>query len=351
MEKFWLPLTLIIIALLTSIFGIIKDVLPKLFPSWLMYITVGITAVGALLQFYQDYQGLQAQNKVTELSSGIEPVADAPKKALTPNDQRIYAAVKKDVKRFREAPVKLFLAPSIGADTFYKLALVQFNQQNFADAEVNLTYALKLDSEHKDSYNLLLQLYQTEAMHLLQKGDYQGAEKRLVKADHLLGNMPQGIDNRTVALIGYVYKSLGQVYQKSDADRAARYWKQAKQVFKSALTINDEDPNALNGLGNILYFQDQYLDALARHKEALERAPNYTAAANDAALVCEALMCQSFTQQKDSDADKWRLEAITFWEKAIQLCRSDPLFEPTYPSSVGRRVEILSEGRPSEICK
>lgn len=224
MGKFWLPLTLIIIALLTSIFGIIKDVLPpKLFPSWLMYITVGITAVGALLQFYQDYQGLRAQDKVTGLSSGIEPVTDAPKKVLTPNEQRIYAAIKNDIEQFRKAPVKLFLAPSIDADTFYKLALVQFNQQSFVDAEVNLKYALKLDSEHKDSYNLLLQLYQTEAMHLLQKGDYEGAEKRLVKADDLLGKMPQGIDNRTVALIGYVYKSLGQVYEKSDADRAARY--------------------------------------------------------------------------------------------------------------------------------
>lgn len=352
MEKFWLPLTLIIIALLTSIFGIAKDVLPrKLFPSWLMYLMVGITAIGAVLQFYQAYQGLRAQNMVGELSAGIEPVADAPRKTFTTNEQRIYAEVKNEVERFRKAPVKLFLAPAIDADTLYKLALIQFNQRNFIDVEVNLKYALKLDSEHKDSYNLLLQLYQTEAMHSLQKGDYEDAEEHLRNADRLLGKMPQGIDNKTVALIGYVYKSLGQVYAKSDADRSRQYWAQAKEVFKSALALNEKDPNTLNGLGNIFYFQQQYPEALARHKEALLQAPNYTAAANDAALVCEALMCQSLAQQKDGDVDAWRREAISFWEKAIQLSPSDPLFEPSYPSSVSHRVDMLREGRTSNICK
>lgn len=352
MGKFWLPFTLIIIALLTSILGIFKDLLkPKLFPAWLLYVTAGLTAVGAVLQFYQDYQGLRAQENVGELSIGIEPIADAPMKSFTPNEQRIYAEVKKDVERFHKAPVKLFLAPSIDANTLYKWALVQFNQRNFADAEVNLKYALKLDKEHKESYNLLLQLYQTEAMHFLQKGDYEGAEERLEKADRLLGDMPQGIDNKTVALIGYVYKSLGQVYAKSDSDRARRYWSQAEQVFKSALTLNENDPNALNGLGNILYFQGRYPEALAKHKEALSQAPNYTAAANDAALVSEALMCQSLAQQKNSDADTWRREAISFWEKAIQLSPNEPLFEPTYPVSIRHRVEKLRQGSASDICK
>ncbi len=188
-------------------------------------------------------------------------------------------------------------------------------------------------------------------MHSLQKGDYEGAEEWLEKADRLLGDMPQGIDNKTIALIGYVYKSLGQVYAKSDSDRAMRYWSQAEQAFKSALTFNEKDPSALNGLGNILYFQGRYPEALAKHKEALSQAPNYAAAANDAAIVCEALMCQSLAQQKNSDADTWRREAISFWGKAIQLSPNDPLFEPTYPVSISHRVDMLREGRTSDICK
>jgi tetratricopeptide (TPR) repeat protein len=352
MEKFWLPFALVVIALLTSILGIIKDVLPpELFPRWLMYGMAGIAALGAVLQFFQGYQGLRAQSNVVEISAGIKPIADAPEKVLTSDEQRVYNDVEEAVERYRKAPVKLFFAPAIDAGTLYKLALIQFNQRKFAAAEENLKYALKLDSDHTDSYNLLLQLYQTEAMQLLQKQDYKEAEALLKNADRLLEKKPQGIDSKTVVLIGYVYKSLGQVYAKSNMDLARQYWTQAKQMFSTALVLNQEDPSALNGLGNILYFEEKYQEALEKHSKALMLAPNYTAAANDAALVCEALMCQSLNQEGGNAADQWRREAISFWEKAIQLSGSDPLFEPTYSTNIRYRVGRLREGQTSSICK
>ena len=348
-----LSLTLIIITFFLAIFGLIEKVVPPdLFPRWATYTLILITAIAAGLTLYRDLQQLLSTGKeLGGLATGIEPSADAPKKNFTPNQQQIYAEVRNNIEQFRGSPVRSFFATSTIADMSYKLALIQFNQRNFLDAEVNLRYALKLDSEHKDSYNLLLQLYQTEAMQFLQKGDYEGAEGRLKSADDLLEKIPQGIDNKTIALIGYLYKSLGQVYAKSDMDRAKRYWEQAEKTFKLALDLNENDPNAINGLGNILYFQGQYLKALEKHKEALRLASNYTSAANDAALVSEALMCQSLVQQKDSEVDKWRLEAISFWDKALQLSPSDPLFNQSYVYSISYRVNTLQKGRISEICK
>ncbi len=351
MGKFWLPLVLIVIALLTSVLGIVKELLPaKLFPPLLLYLTVGLTAIGSALQFYQDYQGLVSKNKASELSAGIEPIAGALPKTFTSKESSAYAEVKDSVERFRKSPLKLFIAPSIDADTLYSLSLIAFNQRNFADAEINLEYALKLNSEHKESYNLLLQLYQTQAMHFLQKGNYEDAEARLKKAEHLFEYFPEGIDGRTVALIGYVYKSLGQVYSSSDIDRARQYWSQAEKVFKSALALNEHDASALNGLGNIYYFQNRYQEAFALHKDALSRAPNYTAAANDAALTSEALMCKALSTEKNKDADMWREEAILFWEKAILLSSKDPQFEPEYASWIIRRVNELKRGN-TYICK
>ena len=350
MEKFWLPLIILVITLLIAFFGIVKEILPsKLYRSWPMYIMVLMMGVGALLQFYQGYRGLYAQNKTSELAADIEPGAD--KKPLTPNEQQIYAELGNIAKQFREAPVKLFVTPSVGVDTLYKLALIQFNQRNYADAEMNLRYALELDSEHKDSYNLLLQLYQTEAMHFLHKGDYKSAGERLKSASYLLEKKPQGIDDKTVVLIGYLYKTLGQVNARSDVGRAKRYWKDAEQAFKFALLLNEKNPDAINGLGNILQFQGEYLKALEKHKEALRLAPNYTAAANDAGLASRALMCQSLAQQKDNEADKWRREAISFWERAIQLSQTDPGFESSYASSMSYHVNRLREDRISDICK
>lgn len=123
-------------------------------------------------------------------------------------------------------------------------------------------------------------------------------------------------------LLGYLYKSLGQVYKKQDLNLSEQYWQRVGEIFEMVLTREPENAGALNGLGNVLYHNGNFTVALEKHQAALKLTPNYTAAANDAALVCEALM-----KQEPEKVDIWRHQAIDYWELALELSIKDPQFD------------------------
>lgn len=332
----WLSVTLIVIALIINLLGVFKDAfLPKKTPRWFFFAMAILPILGAMLQIYQDAKGQQIAKGATSLAAGITPQSDP--KPLTPEEQELLVNLIRDVSSVQPGESRLFVAPYVSSKTFYDLGLVAFNQRDFVQAEEYLKAALKADGNNISAFNLLLQLYQSAAMNHLQDGEIEAAELSLKKAAQLKDNAPPGIDLRTVTLIGYLYKSLGQVYEKSNPQLSEEYWEEAGKIFEEVLISEEKDPGALNGMGNVLFHKRRFREALKKHERALEVAPNYTAAANDAAIVCEHLMEQDLSRREE-----WKTKAIGFWELAVRLSKDDPQFPPEYPLRIRDRILWLS---------
>jgi len=331
----WVSGTLLVVALAASVLAIAKDVLPQV-PTWFAYVTAAVTLSAAVLQFIQDYRGRNIGTSVAVLAEGVSANTSAPTKTLTSEDQRLYASLKEDSKRFREAKIKLFFSPSLDAGALYRLGLLAFNQRDPIEAEKNLKYALELDPTYTDAFNLLLQLYQSQAMNRLQGGDYESARQYLEEAQRLVAETDIDGDIRTVTLLGYAHKSFGQVYERSDRAAAERHWDEAGRIFERALARAPDDPNILNGIGNVLHHRGEFSKALANHEAALATAPNYTAAANDAAIVCEALM-----KQDPEQAATWKDKACNYWQQALALSVHDPQFNDSYRAQIRAHSSAL----------
>lgn len=321
----WLSWTLIIIALLTTLLGVAKDVFPAV-PKWLILITAAVTACGGILQFYQNIQGQIFAEETESATKGIAASSDAPQKVLTDAEQVLYENLKEDASRFRASKIKLFFSPSIDAGALYRLGLLAFNQRDPVEAERNLKYALQLDPGHIKAFNLLLQLYQSEAMKSLMYRDYDEAEKYLNEAQRLVADSAIEGDIGTMTRLGAVYKSLGQVYEgRGNRTEAERYWQQAGRVFERLLERAPNDPSILVGIGNVLHHKGKLKEALQKYETALAAAPNYTAAANDAAIVCTNLMREDSEQKT-----QWQQKACGYWKKALSLSVRDPQFDEKY---------------------
>ncbi len=329
----WLNWVLIVVALATTLLGVAKDILPNV-PKVLMLITAVVTVAGAVLKFYQDARGQSLSNQTTMLAENVPASPDAPSKVLSNDHQRLYANIKEEAKRFRRSKIKLFFSPSIDAGTLYRLGLLAFNQRDPTEAEINLKYALELDPDHTDAFNLLLQLYQSEAMKRLQRGEYDQVEEYMQEAQRLVADSAIEGDLRTMTLLGAVYKTLGQVYERRGKQAVAeQYWKQAGEIFTQLHARAPEDPSILVGLGNFLDHQREFHAALGRYEAALDAAPKYTAAANDAAIACMKLM-----QQDSEQMAQWQEKACAYWQKAISLSKHDPQFDDNYRAVARRQM-------------
>lgn len=232
---------------------------------------------------------------------------------------------------------KLFVAPDVSSSTFYNLGLLSFNQRDFVQSEKYLDAALKADKNNVAAINLLLQLYQSAAMNHLNDSEIEASESALKKAEKLMDNLPTGVNLQTLTLLAYVYKSLGQLYEKTDSLLSEQHWDKAGKIFETVLISNKNDPGALNGMGNVFHHKQKFSEALEKYKEALEVALNYTAAANDAAIVCEDLMKHDSTQK-----EAWKTRAIEYWKLAMKLSKDDPQFPPEYGVKVSNRIHWLS---------
>ncbi len=336
-SNIWLSVTLIFVTLIVTVLGVSKDIIPeKKVPSWLIILTATLTGVGGLLQGYQDYKGLDFSRKASNLSEGISETVEAPQKSLTGEEEQIYANLKKEADHFRSSQIKLFFSPSLSSEFLYKLGLLAFNQRDHAEAEKNLKYALELDENNVKAFNLLLQLYQSTAMMRIDQRDLQQAETYLREAERLISEFPTKGDLKTITLLGYLYKSLGQVYEKTNPTLSEQYWQRAGEVFEMVLAREPESAGALNGLGNVLDHNGNPVVALEKYQAALKLIPSYTAAANDAAIACEALM-----KKEPEKVNIWRQKAIDYWELVLELSENDPQFDQEYRERVRRRIEYL----------
>ena len=103
--------------------------------------------------------------------------------------------------------------------------------------------------------------------------------------DRALASFPD--DPNFHALKGYAAKD---VYQSSKqvlpTERRQAYLAMARQSFENALTIDPDNANAHNGMGNVLFFEGKFEEAIKQHTIALKLANGkYPAAEHDKRLV------------------------------------------------------------------
>jgi tetratricopeptide (TPR) repeat protein len=335
MKNIWLSIALILIALVTSLLGVFKDAfLSGRVPRWVFFTMAILPIMAAALQIYQDVASQKLQKGAHRLISDITPQSDP--LLLSTEQQELLMSITNKISKVQPGKSKLFVAPNVSSNTFYNLGLIFFNQRDFVQSEKYLSAALKADKNNVAAVNLLLLLYQSSAMNHLNDGEIEGAESSLKKAEKLMDNLPAKVNLKTLTLLAYVYKSLGQLHERTDHLLSEQHWDKAEKIFETVLISNKKDPSALNGIGNVFHHKRKFNAALKKYKEALEVAPYYAAAANDAAIVCENLM-----KHDSSQKEAWKTKAIEYWKLAVKLSKDDPQFPPEYGVKVTNRIQWL----------
>jgi tetratricopeptide (TPR) repeat protein len=110
-------------------------------------------------------------------------------------------------------------------------------------------------------------------------------DDNLSAIDEALKSFPE--DANLHVLAGYAAKN---VFASSKGilspERRQLYLKRARHSFERALLLKPDDPGAVNGMGNVLFYERRFDEAIAHHKRALKLAGgNYPAAKHDLDLV------------------------------------------------------------------
>ena len=154
------------------------------------------------------------------------------------------------------------------------------------------------------------------------------------EAQRLVADSAVEGDLRTMTLLGAIYKTRGQVYERRGENEAAdQCWERAGDVFKRLNARAPDDPSIRVGVGNVLDHRRELEGALDEYEAALGVAPNYTAAANDAAIVSTRLI-----HQDPENAASWQAKACEYREKAIVLSKSEPQFDDRYRNQARRQM-------------
>lgn len=105
-----------------------------------------------------------------------------------------------------------------------------------------------------------------------------------VAVDAWLAKHPRDVE--LLSLAGYAAKN---IYANTEGQLLpsvrAEYLVRAERMFQQALDLSAQDAGALNGMGNVRFYQGRLDAAIALHTQALELRPDYAAAKHDLELV------------------------------------------------------------------
>lgn len=145
------------------------------------------------------------------------------------------------------------------------------------------------ESSYRDEIFNYLNSVQHKAVAMLGSGKPSAAraltEKNLKAVDEALKTFPS--DANFHALMGYTLKD---IYLSSknllSNEQRQGYLHRAHESFNNTLKIDPNNAGAHNGIGNILFFQGHFDEAIKKHKKALKlRNGNYPEAEHDKNLV------------------------------------------------------------------
>lgn len=225
------------------------------------------------------------------------------------------------------------------AEAAYNLGILEAYRKNYEEALAYFSLAVQRDPEYKQAYKSIARLQQSLATQEIGENKLNSAVNRLNSArsavDLLLPLDPQDVD--TLALRGYIYKSLGQISEaQGKMDDRKAHFTEAARMFEHLMLLDPTNASVQNGWGNIQYFFGNLDAAIGAYSRAIELSPKYTAAFNDLALAYEQKM-----EVDKAHAKKWCQEALKAWRKAHELAPTDSGFTHNYMLTIGKRINWL----------
>ncbi len=144
-------------------------------------------------------------------------------------------------------------------------------------------------SSYRDDLFNYLASVQTKAVNMMEAGKVDAARaltnKNLQAVDTALKSFPDDADFH--ALMGYTLKDM---YQSSKdllpSEQRRAYLERARNSFEKALQLDPRNASAHNGMGNVLFFEGRFDEAIKEHNKALQLTnDNYPAAEHDKRIV------------------------------------------------------------------
>jgi tetratricopeptide (TPR) repeat protein len=112
-------------------------------------------------------------------------------------------------------------------------------------------------------------------------------DANLAAIDQALQAFPEDVYLQTLA--GYAAKNVFESSRGTDflsPEQRKKYLARARMHFVAALKLDPKDPGALNGMGNMLFYEGKYDEAIRYHEQALAlTGGQYPAAKHDLDLV------------------------------------------------------------------
>ncbi len=206
----------------------------------------------------------------------------------------------------------------------YKVALAYFQQ------------ATQADLEYSDAFEAIAWLQQSQAMHDLNRQDYEAAMDKL-RAARGAAKQTDPLDARALALRGFIAKTLAQLSEarQDQADRE-KYYAEAVRLFEYTVQFDPHNASAQNGLGNVHHALGNLDAAIEAYTRAIELAPTYTAVYHDLALAYEAKM-----QANPASVAEWCRKALATWQQAYHFAPDDPGFSADHILQIGKRIRWL----------
>jgi tetratricopeptide (TPR) repeat protein len=336
-----LPGALIVVTVGVDLLGLFKErFFSEKTPRWLFFLMSVLPLVGAALQFYQNGVARDTREIAAEMTEGVTLRSDP--RTLTGEQKVRFEELADRMETSRPGQAPLFTAPRISVETYYKVALLEFNQRRF-DKAIQLAHAiLEVDEGNLQATGLLLLAYQYQAQDYVEAGKPKEAEAVLAKAMALKPTVENSPDARLLMELGFCYKSLGQAAdQRKDAEASQKNWGEAEALFSTALLMDENDLGALIGMGNVLDRKGQLVEAVAHYDKAIGIHPDLATPYYDGAIALEKLMAADSARRNE-----YRLKAIEYWKNAVRKGRGNPLFSSDDLVGATKRVKWLESLAP-----
>ena len=145
------------------------------------------------------------------------------------------------------------------------------------------------ESSYRDDILSYITTVEAKAVRMLESGKPSAArlliDKNLKAIDEALKTFPNDADFH--ALMGYTLKDVFQSSKKLlSAEQRQAYLGRARKSFEHALSLDSNNAGAHNGMGNALFFEGHFDEAIKEHETALKLTDgNYPAAEHDKRVV------------------------------------------------------------------
>ena len=149
-------------------------------------------------------------------------------------------------------------------------------------------------SSYRDDIRRKLAEEQEQALKLLFSTNAPDRARAITLIDANLGGIDKALESFPDdvflhTLAGYAAKNVYESSRGSDilsAQQRQKYLAQARLHFEAALKLAPQDPGALNGMGNMFFYERKFDEAIKYHEQAIKfAAGSYPAAEHDLDMV------------------------------------------------------------------